>query len=109
MQQERQMIFAVMEKGWCGMSGKARPSLRAKTLENVKRCNLSQTDKDCIIEIFKRYETKVDIVLCKDCIHKVVTEDGEYNPDDIVCDYHMSDGFCENDFCSYGKRKEDEE
>lgn len=46
----------------------------------------------------------VEVVRCKECIHKVVTEDGEYNPEDIVCDYHMSDGFCENDFCSYGEK-----
>lgn len=38
------------------MSGKARLSLRQKTLENVKYCNLSQTDKECIAEVFKRYE-----------------------------------------------------
>ena len=41
------------------MSGKARPSLRKKTLENVMRSNLSQTDKDCIATVFKRYETDV--------------------------------------------------
>ena len=38
------------------MSGKCRPSLRAKTLENVKRCNLSETDKDCIEAVFKEFE-----------------------------------------------------
>ncbi len=37
------------------MPGKCRPSLRAKTLENVKRCNLSQTDKDCIQAVFERF------------------------------------------------------
>lgn len=35
------------------MSGKCRPSLRAKTLENVKRSNLSQTDKNCIDRVFR--------------------------------------------------------
>ena len=30
------------------MSGKSRPSLVKKTLENLKYCNLSPTDKDCI-------------------------------------------------------------
>ena len=45
-----------------------------------------------------------DVVFCKECIHKVLTDDGEYCPFDIVCDYHMSDGFDENDFCSRGKR-----
>ena len=38
------------------MPGKCRPSLREKTLENVKHSELSQTDKDCIAEVFKRYE-----------------------------------------------------
>lgn len=38
------------------MSGKTRPSLRQKTLENVKRSNLSETDKKCIEEVFKQYE-----------------------------------------------------
>ena len=38
------------------MAGKCRPSLRAKTLENVNHSNLSQTNKDCIAEVFKRYE-----------------------------------------------------
>ena len=47
-----------------------------------------------------------EIVRCKDCKHKVVTEDGEYEPDDIVCEYWMSDGLDSNDYCSYGDRKE---
>lgn len=38
------------------MPGKARPSLREKTLENVKMSKLSETDKKYIIEIFKRCE-----------------------------------------------------
>ena len=40
------------------MPGKARPSLIHKTLENVERCNLSNTDKKCIQEVFKRYEER---------------------------------------------------
>jgi hypothetical protein len=47
----------------------------------------------------------VEVVRCKDCIYKTVTKDGEYNPEDIVCEYHMSDGFDSDDYCSYGKRK----
>ena len=50
----------------------------------------------------------VNVVRCKDCIHKTVTVDGEYDTEDIVCGYHMSDGFCDNDYCSYGERKETE-
>lgn len=37
------------------MPGKARPSLRSKTLANVEMSNLSETDKKCIKEIFGRY------------------------------------------------------
>ena len=38
------------------MSGKCRPSLRDKTLYNVERCDLSQTDKDCIKAVFDKFE-----------------------------------------------------
>ena len=48
----------------------------------------------------------VEVVRCKDCEHCVLTEDGKYNPEDIVCDYFMTDGMDANDFCSHGKRKE---
>ena len=47
----------------------------------------------------------VEVVRCKDCKHKVTTKDGEYNPEDIVCDYWSTDGLEETDFCSYGERK----
>ena len=49
-----------------------------------------------------------ELVQCKDCKYKVVTDDGEYNPEDIVCNYWDSDGLSENDYCSYGERKDDE-
>lgn len=48
---------------------------------------------------------EIDLVRCKDCKYKTRTSDGEYNPEDIVCGYHMSDGFDENDYCSYGERE----
>jgi hypothetical protein len=48
----------------------------------------------------------VPVVRCKDCRFKTLTEDGEYNPEDIVCEMQMSDGFKENDYCSYGKRSD---
>ena len=38
------------------MSGKARPSLRRKTLSNVDRSNLSITDKKCIHAVFELVE-----------------------------------------------------
>lgn len=44
------------------MPGKARKSLRAKTIQNVKRSTLSETDKKCIIEVFERYDRMCDLI-----------------------------------------------
>lgn len=42
------------------MSGRCRPSLRAKVLENIKTLNrsgqISETDFNCINEVFRRFE-----------------------------------------------------
>ena len=54
-------------------------------------------------------EGVVKVVRCKDCKHRVTTEDGEYNPSDIVCDYFMTDGMDSNDYCSYGERSKTDE
>lgn len=48
----------------------------------------------------------VEVVRCGQCKHCTLTDEGEYNPEDIVCDYFMTDGMQENDYCSYGERKE---
>ena len=48
----------------------------------------------------------VPVIRCKECKYRCETEDGEYNPEDIVCTYWMSDGLNENDYCSAGGRKE---
>ena len=37
------------------MSGKTRPSLRRKCLQNVRYSDLSNTDKDCIAAVFERF------------------------------------------------------
>lgn len=47
------------------------------------------------------------VVRCRDCKHLVLTEDGEHNPNDCVCDYWMHDGLTDDDFCSYGERRTD--
>ena len=49
----------------------------------------------------------VPVVKCKDCIHRVYTDEGESCPDDIVCDLWESDGFYETDYCSWGERRAD--
>lgn len=57
-----------------------------------------------------RRDAMDELVRCKDCKHCVLTVDGEYNPEDIVCDWWATDGVKANDFCSYGERRgEDEE
>lgn len=61
------------------MSGKCRPHLRKKTLENVKRSALSQTDKNCIEAVFERFKPKKPIisvfnVLCPQCNHDLGKE-----------------------------------
>ena len=45
---------------------------------------------------------KYTITECRECKYKVTTKDGEYNPNDIVCSYWMSDGLTEDDYCSRG-------
>ena len=91
-------------------------------IENAKQALLDSTniitspkEMDCLNDILFRCwqmgwldkcdgnKDVVEVVRCKDCKHKVVTESGEYNPEDIVCDYWQSDGLTENDFCSQGK------
>lgn len=48
----------------------------------------------------------VKVVRCKDCKHCTLTEDGEYNPEDVVCGFFMTDGMQADDYCSYGERRE---
>lgn len=43
------------------MSGKTRPSLRKKCLQNVLRSDLSWTDKDCIAAVFEKFETMAEV------------------------------------------------
>ena len=90
------------------MSGKCRPSLRPKTLENVGRSNLSTTDKECIRAVFERFENSARVVRCKDCKFWCI-QDGN-NPNwSYFCSVDKM--WCmparkADDFCSYGERKE---
>lgn len=88
------------------MSGKARPSLRTKTLLNVDYSNLSTTDKKCIHEVFERYETKVDVVLCKDCIHWGGVTFGNICRRWSAPLAGMKNCTQPDDFCSCGERKD---
>jgi len=91
------------------MSGKASPSLRRKTLYNVERCNLSMTDKNCIREVFERYENRVEVVRCEKCkyyekLEYPILESKLHG----TCTYRPM-GYCvteSTDYCSHGIRKE---
>ena len=49
-----------------------------------------------------------EIVRCKDCKFRCETDDGEYNPEDIVCTYWRTDGLKACDFCSKSERRADD-
>ena len=57
------------------MSGKCRPSLRQKTLDNVRLSNLSQTDKECIEAAFSCLATYEDTNLEPEDIKELLTEE----------------------------------
>ena len=60
-------------------------------------------DAMCLIDDATTVDA-VEVVRCRDCKHLVLTSEGEHNPCDCVCDYWMSDGLNDNDFCSHGER-----
>lgn len=75
------------------MAGKARPSLRKKTLENVMLSNLSVTDKECIKAVFDEVD---GIVRCRECEH--------LDRAIFVCtEFDAEVGA--NHFCSLGKKE----
>lgn len=102
------------------MPGKCRPSLLSKTLYNVVQSNLSRTDKECIVSVFKKHMSAdvVEVVRCKDCKFQIKAwhkdgrmKEGGYwiyqcdrNDDPFVC--HAVCGY-DDEFCCYGERKED--
>lgn len=59
-------------------------------------------------EIIKDLEQNQIKVRCKDCKHLVLTEEGEHNPNDCVCDYWDTDGLTDDDFCSRGEMRTNE-
>lgn len=48
----------------------------------------------------------VHVVRCKDCRFNYGLMHDAYNPQDVLCEYWATDGLHEDDFCSYGERKE---
>jgi hypothetical protein len=73
-----------------------------RNAETVKRC----IEVDDSVPNVATAVDFVEVVRCKDCKYRTLTEEGEYNPEDIVCVYFMTDGMQANDYCSYGERSE---
>lgn len=57
------------------MSGKCSPSLRQKTLDNVRLSNLSQTDKECIEAAFSYLTEYEDTNLEPEDIKELCTDE----------------------------------
>lgn len=82
------------------MSGKARPSLRRKTLENVRFSNLSETDKQCIYAVFAEKKP----VHCKDCRWTKLLGNG-YR---YCLVWRGVNSLGDDGYCNYGERKNDD-
>ena len=66
-----------------------------------------EDDQRKLIALYEQLPSvQPEIIRCKDCKHKVLTENGEYWPEDIVCDFWESDGLTAGDFCSYAEMRE---
>lgn len=83
----------------------------APTIDAVEKERYDRLLENSIIiaDALRKYQSAdmVEVVRCKDCKHRVYTDDGESCPDDIVCDLWESDGFTETDYCSWGERRPD--
>lgn len=91
------------------MSGKCRPSLRQKTLDNVRHSNLSETDKRCITAVFEQMQKipTIDaevVVRCGECERRNKSAD---LTDMVLCPW-LNMPMRKTDFCSYGERKDGE-
>ena len=99
------------------MAGKSRPSLRAKTLQNVASSNLSLTDKKCIESVFAKFDALsqadvVEVVRCEKC--KYLQHTNNHIPYCEMWDEktggiytHCIHEVSYDGFCSYGVRKDD--
>ena len=74
-------------------------TMTAEELERLTKKVMAQIDEELVGH--KETERR-----CGTCGHKVKTNEGEWNPHDIVCNYWESDGLEYNDFCSYWQTEE---
>ena len=62
---------------------------------------------------FKNKADLVEVVRCSECRFNVANmekdeyDTTDYSGEDIVCSYFMTDGMLPDDFCSYGKRRDE--
>lgn len=93
------------------MAGKTRPSLLKKTLKNVETSDLSNTDKECIKNVFEAFSK---VVRCKDCKHRETDACPMYHEEYIdwdddgywETDLIIHDATKDNSFCSHGERND---
>ena len=55
------------------------------------------------------YFSHEEIIRCKDCKYWGGSKYSNSHETDFVCEYWESDGLMWNDYCSFGKRREDAE
>lgn len=96
---ERETFLKDIEERYC------LPCKEAGKDYNGCRCRACWVD-DMRGDVIDAPAADVAPVRCRDCRHLVLTAEGEHNPFDCVCDYWMTDGLKDNDFCSYGERNE---
>ena len=66
-----------------------------------------------ICDSFKNKADFVEVVRCSECRFNVANmekdeyDTTDYSGEDIVCSYFMTDGMLPDDFCSYGKRRDE--
>ena len=75
------------------MPGKARPSLRKKTLLNVLRSNLSIADKKCVGEVFKAFEELISAQKQKHGKWELHSDENEICASEFVCS-NCKESFC---------------
>ena len=81
---------------------------RQAAIDAIERKAYRHTYIEQIVDILNSMPSaQPDIIRCKEWKYRGETEDGEYNPEDIVCTYWMSDGLSETDYCSYAERRTD--
>jgi hypothetical protein len=105
------MVFVRGEKGkiMAEMISKWEVVGNLIALENEYQIHKEEWDvqtlyrKICKLEMAIGKRTALEVVRCKDCKHRYIAESGV-----IFCTQHLTMSANDNDFCSYGERKDDD-